>query len=28
MGSDAEMVLRESPVPVLMVRAQGGDAAA
>jgi nucleotide-binding universal stress UspA family protein len=28
MGSDAEMVLRESPVPVLMVRAKGGDAAA
>jgi nucleotide-binding universal stress UspA family protein len=24
LGSDAEMVLRESPVPVLLVRAQGG----
>jgi nucleotide-binding universal stress UspA family protein len=26
LGSDAELVLRESPVPVLLVRAQDGDA--
>ena len=25
LGSDAELVLRESPVPVLLVRAQDGD---
>lgn len=25
LGSDAELVLRESPVPVLLVRAQAGD---
>ena len=28
LGSDAELVLRESPVPVLLVRAQDGDAPA
>jgi nucleotide-binding universal stress UspA family protein len=28
LGSDAELVLRESPVPVLLVRAQDGDTAA
>jgi nucleotide-binding universal stress UspA family protein len=28
MGSDAELVLRESPVPVLMIRASEADAAA
>ena len=28
LGSDAELVLRESPVPVLLVRAQEGDAPA
>ena len=27
LGSDAEMVLRESPVPVLLVRAQGAESA-
>lgn len=25
MGSDAEFILRQSPVPVLLVRARGGD---
>lgn len=28
LGSDAELVLRESPVPVLLVRSQDGDTAA
>ena len=28
LGSDAELVLRESPVPVLLVRAQSSDASA
>jgi nucleotide-binding universal stress UspA family protein len=27
LGSDAELVLRESPVPVLLVRARDSDAA-